>query len=213
VGRLTIKPTAQHPDQQNAIDFLIYLCDPTTLSPLTDLTLLMATNVQLLSRLFLVSSALSLTVCSASQLPPLPSKTSNLCEPLDQIVDFPLKAEIPTKDSAYMYFITHRVETRDCLVELILAKTPINNPRSSPVDPVVYTLGHLAFSMLIRQGHVKFEEPLPAHVRKLLPARGAAAFYEWFELDGSRDVLVANVRAILRTSVAAGETDKHVNVD
>lgn len=164
--------------------------------------------MKLLSRLFLASFALSLTVCSASQLSPLPPKISDACEPLGQIVDFPLKAEIPTEDRAYKYFLTHRVETRDCLVALILAETPISNPRSSPVDPVIYTLGHLAFSMLIRQGHVTFEEPLPAHVRKLLPDRGAAAFYEWFELDGSRDILAANVRSILRTSVSAGKTDK-----
>jgi hypothetical protein len=147
------------------------------------------------------------TAMSATAPPVLPapprvsvSGPGTPCAQLAAIDEFPLKYGAPMTDPDYLALKRSGRAAIPCLVEEVASAAPMATPQSSPAGGA-FTVGDMAFFLLVDFGYVDFLQALPPEVQSVVSSRGAFAYFDWIGAPGNRERLRARVEA----QVQAGE--------
>jgi hypothetical protein len=125
---------------------------------------------------------------------PLPDYTGTPCAVLPAIENPPTMVGKPVADPAYAALEASGEEAIPCLVLALSDPRPLDHPQSLPGTKTDFTVGDLAFFLLVDFERVDFVRALPPEVAARIPARGAFAYFDWIVQPGSRETLQARVR-------------------
>jgi hypothetical protein len=134
---------------------------------------------------------------------PPPDYTGTPCAVLPKIENPPTLIGKPTADPAYNALEAAGADAVPCLVLALADPRPLEHPQSMPGTKGDFTVGDLAFFLMVDFGHVDFLRALPPDVAAKVPARGAFAYFDWIVAPGSRERLQARVREQVGTAQAA----------
>jgi hypothetical protein len=134
---------------------------------------------------------------------PLPDYTGTPCAVLGKIENPPTLIGKPIVDPAYAALKESGTAAIPCLVMALTDPRPLERPQKLPGTQLDFTVGDLAFFLLVDFKHVDFVRALPPEVAAKLPTRGAFAYFDWIVAPGSRAALQARVR----DQVGQGGTD------
>jgi hypothetical protein len=125
---------------------------------------------------------------------PLPDYTGTPCAVLGKIENPPTLIGKPVVDPAYASLKEAGADAIPCLVSALADTRPLERPQKLPGTQLDFTVGDLAFFLLVDFKHVDFVHALPPEVAARLPTRGAFAYFDWIVVPGSREALQARVR-------------------
>jgi hypothetical protein len=134
---------------------------------------------------------------------PLPDYTGTPCTVLPAIADPPTMIGKPVADPAYNALKDAGAAAVPCLVLALTDPRPLDHPQSLPGAKADFSVGDLAFFLLVDFGHVDFLRALPPEVSARVPDRGAFAYFDWIGVPGSRERLQARVREQVATAPTA----------
>ncbi|MGH8030735.1 MAG: hypothetical protein ACREO3_12470 [Arenimonas sp.] len=134
---------------------------------------------------------------------PLPDYTGTPCAVLAQIQNPPTLIGRPVVDPAYASLKKSGTGAIPCLVMALSDPRPLAHPQKLPGTQVDFSVGDLAFFLLIDFDHVDFMRALPPDVGAKVPTRGAFAYFDWIVVPGSREQLQARVREQLAMPMAS----------
>ena len=125
---------------------------------------------------------------------PLPDYTGTPCAVLGKIENPPTLIGKPVVDPAYASLKDAGSAAIPCLVMALSDPRPLERPQKLPGTQLDFTVGDLAFFLLVDFGHVDFVRALPPDVSSRIATRGAFAYFDWIVVPGSREALQARVR-------------------
>lgn len=125
---------------------------------------------------------------------PLPDYAGTPCAVLAGIEHPPTLVGKPVVDPAYAALKDSGSAAIPCLLMALSDPRPLARPQKLPGTQLDFTVGDLAFFLLVDFGHVDFVRALPPEVAARLPTRGAFAYFDWIVVPGSRESLQARVR-------------------
>jgi hypothetical protein len=125
---------------------------------------------------------------------PLPDYTGTPCEQLSAIEHPPTLIGKPVADPAYEALKTSGTAAIPCLVLALTDPRPLKSPQKLPGTQLDFTVGDLAFFLLLDFHHIDFARALPPEVAAKVATRGAFAYFDWIVVPGSRETLQARVR-------------------
>jgi hypothetical protein len=141
-------------------------------------------------------------VAPAAPAPP-PDYTGTPCEVLPAVRNPPTMIGKPVADPAYTALEDAGADAVPCLLMALADPRPLDHPQSMPGTKADFTVGDLAFFLLVDFGHVDFMRALPPDVAAQVPARGAFAYFDWIVAPGNRERLQARVREQVGAAAAA----------
>lgn len=134
---------------------------------------------------------------------PLPDYTGTPCTVLPAIENPPTMIGKPVADPAYQSLKDAGAAAVPCLVMALSDPRPLDHPQSLPGTKADFTVGDLAFFLLVDFGHVDFMRALPGDVAAKVPDRGVFAYFDWIVAPGNRERLQARVRDQVGTAATA----------
>jgi hypothetical protein len=132
-----------------------------------------------------------------------PDYAGTPCATLPAIQDPPTLIGKPASDPAYEAIKASGKDAVPCLVMALADTRPLDHPQTLPGTKLDFTIGDLAFFLLVDLGQVDFMRALPPDVAARVPARGAFAYFDWIIAPGNRERLQARVREQLRPAEVA----------
>jgi hypothetical protein len=125
---------------------------------------------------------------------PLPDYTGTPCAVLPAVENPPSMIGKPVVDPAYNALKDAGAAAVPCLVLALSDPRPLEHPQSLPGTDLDFTVGDLAFFLLVDFGQVDFMRALPVDVAAKVPDRGVFAYFDWIVAPGNRERLQARVR-------------------
>ena len=116
------------------------------------------------------------------------------CADLAAIRDPPTMIGKPVDDPAYTALKAQAAAAVPCLLDAMAVTEPLDNPQKIPGHTEDFTVGDLAFFLLIDFGVVDFAQALPPDVSQATLTRGPFAYFDWIVQPGNRERLQARVR-------------------
>jgi hypothetical protein len=138
---------------------------------------------------------------------PLPDYAGTPCSVLPAVENPPTMIGKPVADPAYNALKAAGAAAVPCLVMALSDPRPLDHPQSLPGTKADFTVGDLAFFLLVDFGHVDFLRALPQDVAAKVPDRGVFAYFDWITAPGNRERLQARVREQVRTATTAAATE------
>jgi len=134
---------------------------------------------------------------------PLPDYTGTPCSVLPAVENPPTMIGKPVADPAYNALKDAGAAAVPCLVLALSDPRPLDHPQSLPGTKADFTVGDLAFFLLVDFGRVDFLRALPPEVAAKVPDRGVFAYFDWIVAPGSRERLQSRVRDQVGTATTA----------
>jgi hypothetical protein len=128
------------------------------------------------------------------------------CADLAAIKDPPTMIGKPVDDPAYTALKAQADAAVPCLLDAMVVAEPLDSPQKIPGHTEDFTVGDLAFFLLVDFGVVDFAQALPPDVSQATLTRGPFAYFDWIVQPGNRERLQARVRG----QVAARERPPRV---
>ena len=126
------------------------------------------------------------------------------CADMAAIKDPPTMVGKPVDDPAYTALKAQADAAVPCLLDAMVSVEPLDDPQKIPGHADDFTVGDLAFFLLIDFGYVDFARALPPDVSQATLTRGPFAYFDWIVVPGNRERLQARVREQV---AARGATD------
>ncbi|RNF85943.1 hypothetical protein EER27_00420 [Lysobacter psychrotolerans] len=109
-------------------------------------------------------------------------------------MELPFRPTDPILDPVYRLLRDQKDKVRDCLQDSITSTTPMPDPRHM-VKADDFTVGDLAYMLLVDYYGIPFAELWPSDARADYEKRGAVAYSTWIRKPGNRNYLQRRVRA------------------
>jgi hypothetical protein len=116
------------------------------------------------------------------------------CANLADIGEFPDLYGTPMRDAEYLALKQAGRAAIPCLVAEVASTQPMAVPQTSP-SGAPFTVGDMAFLLLVDFGYVDFLQALPPDVQAVAQTRGAFAYFDWIAAPGNRERLRERVHA------------------
>ena len=126
------------------------------------------------------------------------------CADMAAIRDPPTMVGKPVDDPAYEALKRNADAAVPCLLDAMVSTEPLDEPQKIPGKAEDFTVGDLAFFLLIDFGAVDFARALPPDVSQATLTRGPFAYFDWIVLPGNRERLQARVRDQVEAQQAQG---------
>ena len=146
-------------------------------------------KVILLITLFLVLSAVYI-ISNIDR-----KKNIDICSEIAKIRTVPFQGEY-VDDESYNKIIENKESYIECLLDNILNITPMKDPRKAPPYNG-FTIGDMAFFLIVKLNNLKFGAILPVNVQKKLKKQGIYAYFEYVKSFNNRIQLHQNVKSVI----------------
>lgn len=127
------------------------------------------------------------------------------CADLAAIKDPPTLVGKPVDDPAYTALKAHADAAVPCLLDAMVSGEPLDDAQKIPGHTADFTVGDLAFFLLVDFGFVDFARALPPDVSQATLTRGPFAYFDWIVVPGNRERLQARVREQIETRQALAQ--------
>ena len=127
------------------------------------------------------------------------------CSDLAAIRDPPTMVGKPVDDPAYTALKAQADVAVPCLLDAMVSAEPLDDAQRIPGHAADFTVGDLAFFLLIDFGFVDFARALPPDVSQATLTRGPFAYFDWIVLPGNRERLQARVREQIQARAALAQ--------
>lgn len=107
------------------------------------------------------------------------------------------------EDPVYEALKAEAVAAVPCLLDAMASVEPLEDPQKMPGSTADFTVGDLAFFLLIDFGVVDFAQALPPDVSQATLVRGPFAYFDWIVQPGNRERLQARVRRQVEARAAS----------
>lgn len=139
--------------------------------------------------LVILCAGVSYSQTTKSGLP----NSSELCQRLAQIKEFPHSNDTTDLDPAYEALYRAGEVVVPCLIDKISDVTVVTDPRCPRIFQET-KVGDLAYFLLVRITNIKFDEMLPVSIQKKYRVEGVYAYHDFIERKGARQRLQSKLR-------------------